>query len=146
MQLLEHLPVYLVVFHILFFWKWYARPFELATSELLSTFYPSWVWMGRQARKLKSWKIDRGYWLNYHAHPVLSSFYPPHVLTAWIGSFLNLDGSFRLLVGSMAIHVFAQSVFWFVTLSCYFVPPTSLFLAITLSYAAWNIRCQPCIS
>jgi len=133
----------IIAIHVLLLWKVYINPYHMATGELISTFFPSWIWMGRQARKLHSWKYD-SYWLNYHAHPVLSSYYPPHVLTAWISSFLNLNASFKLFVYTIYLHMLVQSILWY-----YLLLPLgallALFGSITITYAAFQWRTQPCI-
>ena len=136
----------LILFNLIFFWKIWLNPFTISRSELLSTFYPSWLYIGRQARKCQSWKTEPCFWLNFHAHPVLSSYYPPHVLTAWIASFLDLDTAFVLLTRTILVHFIWMSFGWYFLLSqSYTSIPLLIFGAITLSYSGYTIKQQPCI-
>lgn len=136
----------LILFNFLFFYRLYRNPYTLSRSELLSTFYPSWLYIGRQARKLKLWKYEPCYWLNFHAHPVLSSYYPPHVLTAWIASFLNLDMAFVLLTRTILVHFVWMSIGWYLLLNLNYTGLSLLlFGVLTLTYSAYNIKQQPCI-
>ena len=135
----------LVLAHFLFFWRTYFKPMDFARSELLSTFFPSWIWQGRQIRQFKSWKYDPYYWLNFHSHPVLSSYYPIHVLSAWVGSFLSLDNAFKLLLWSVRLHHLVTSIAWFLTLSYFYEPTIAIFGSFILTYNAFNIKQQPCL-
>ena len=135
----------LFLFHLIFFWQAYSKPISMARSELLSTFFPSWLYLGRQVKEGACYCSDKHFWLNYRAHPVLSSYYPIHVLTAWIGSHLSLNGAFRLLVYSSLFHIFIASVGWFLLINTWAGILISAFGAITLTYSAYNIKQQPCI-
>lgn len=135
----------LLLFHLLFFWKSYTEPFTYSRSELLSTFYPSWIHLGRLIRERKSLREDPYYWLNYHAHPVLSSYYPPHCVSAWVSTWLSLDASFKLLLWSVTLHHLVASFGWYILLSHVFGPQVALFGALTFTYAGYNIKQQPCI-
>ena len=126
-------------YHVLFFGRLYANPMQMATSELLSTFFPSWIHLGRRQ------KHDPYYWLNFGAHPVLSSFYPPHFLSAVIGVRLKIDSAFRLLLFSMLGHLLFASVGWFSFLRLWTDPLIALFGAVTLTYQAFNLKQQPCL-
>ena len=135
----------LIAFHFIFFWRTYLRPFEFSRSELLSTFFPSWIWQGRQIKSLKSWRYDPYFWLNFHSHPVLSSYYPIHVLSAWVGSLLSLDNAFKLLLWSVRLHHLVTSVAWFLTLSYFYEPTVAIFGSFILTYNGFNIKQQPCL-
>ena len=138
--------VILIVYNFLFFWKIWINPFTISRSELLSTFYPSWLYIGRQLRQSKSWKHEPCYWLNFHAHPVLSSYYPPHVITSWIASFLNLDDAFVLLTHTILAHFIWMSLGWYFLLNISYTSiPLLIFGALTLTYSGYNIKQQPCI-
>ena len=135
----------LILFNLLFFYKIWLNPFTISRSELLSTFYPSWLYIGRQARKFQSWRLEPCYWLNFHAHPVLSSYYPPHVLTAWISSFLNLNSAFVLLTRTILVHFVWMSIGWYLLFQTWTTPLIALFGALTLTYSGYNVKQQPCI-
>lgn len=125
----------LVLYHAIFFWGIYRDPFQMATSELLSTFYPTWRHRGKD-----------NYWLRPNCHPVLSTYYPPQILSSLIGRTLSLDASFFVLLWSMLVHILFSSVGWFFLLKPMFGEATAVFGAITLSYQAFNLKQQPCIA
>jgi len=129
---------WLVLFHILFFYSLYTKPFQLATSELLSTFFPSWIKLGRGGRDT--------YWLVPNAHPVLATYYPIHRITAFIGAKLNLDRAFILLVYTVLLHTLWASIGWYLTFRSLFSPLVAVFGAITASYMAYSLKQQPCIA
>jgi len=127
---------WLVLFHILFFYSLYTKPFQLATSELLSTFFPSWIKLGRGGRDT--------YWLVPNAHPVLATYYPIHRITAFIGARLNLDMAFVLLVYTLLLHTLFASIGWYLAFRTLFDPLVAVFGAITASYMAYSLKQQPC--
>ena len=135
----------LIAFHFIFFWRTYLRPFEFSRSELLSTFFPSWIWQGRKIKSLKSWRYDPYFWLNFHSHPVLSSYYPIHALTAWVGAFLSLDNAFKLLLWTIRLHHLVTSLAWFLVFSHFYSNPIALFGSLLLTYNGFNIKQQPCL-
>lgn len=142
---LAGLPIYfLIAYNLLFFYKIWLNPFTISRSELLSTFYPSWLYIGQKIREGKSWRYEPYYWLNFHAHPVLSSYYPPHIITSYIASFLSLDSAFSLLSRTILVHFVFTSIGWYLTVSTWASPTVALFGAITLTYSAYNIKQQPC--
>ena len=106
---------------------------RLATSELLSTFFPTWLRRGN------------GYWLNRKAHPVLSSYYPPNVFSGYLSKYLNLDDSFVLLLCVMFSHVIFGFISWYWLFSQSYEPLLSLFGALTLTFGAYSLKQQPCI-
>ena len=131
----------LVAYHLLFFWKVYSQPFSVARSELLSTFFPSWVHLGRGE------KHDGYYWGNYCAHPVLSSYYPIHWISSRIANKLcSLEEKFRLLIYVVLGHHAWGSIGWFILINHWSNEWVALFGSITLSYSAYNIKQQPCIA
>ena len=125
----------LILFHILFFYTLYTKPFYMATSELLSTFFPYW---------LKGGKRD-SYWLNPHAHPVLSSYYPLNAVSILCRKFFRLDTSFKIYLYQSLMHYLFASVGWYLFLQGHFSPMVSLFGAITLTYQAYHLKQQHCI-
>ncbi len=135
---------FLILFHVLFFWGIYTNPYQLATSELLSTFFPTWIWQGREWVKGRIPKYEACYWLNSHSHPVLSTYYPMQIITSIIGNLLSLDNSFILFLFNGLAHFLVQSIGWYL-----FLKPLgsqiALFGAITFTYQAYHIKQQPCI-
>lgn len=141
---MEKVYFLLVAFHILFFYKLYANPFSLATSELLSTFFPTWIWQGRQWKNLRIPKYDSCFWINAHVHPVLSTYYPISGLLSVLGNFVRLDTAFKVYVYQILGHYLFGSIGYFLLLSNYFGPYVGLFGALTF-YQAYHIKQQPCI-
>lgn len=131
--------VALIAFNLLFFWQAWSNPFSLATSELLSTFFPSWIHQGRGE------KNDKYYWLVPNAHPVLSYYYPTNVLSSFSSSAISLDKSFILFVFIMCGHFLFASIGWYSLISSWSIPLVALFGAITLTYSSYNIKQQPCL-
>lgn len=129
----------LIVYHFLFFWRIYSNPFSVARSELLSTFFTSWVHLGRGE------KHDAFFWGNYHSHPVLSTYYPPHFLSSLVGARLGLGRQFVTLLFSVCCHSLFGSIGWYLLILGWSNPYVALFGAITLTYSAYNIKQQPCI-
>lgn len=128
----------LITFNLLFFWQAWSNPFSLATSELLSTFFPSWIHQGRGE------KNDPYYWIVDSVHPVVSFYYFPSRMLSRISSKMAIDTRFRILVFSLLIHVLCGSVGWLLLFSEFTNPLIALFGAITLNYASYNIKQQPC--
>src|SRR3990167_3758504 len=118
---------------------------RLATSELLSTFFPTWLWQGREWAKARIPRYDPYYWGNAHSHPVLSTYYPPSILSSFIGSFTPIDTSFKILLWSLASHyVLCFAGYYWLFHSFSGVLP-SLFGAITITFGAYSLKQQPCI-
>lgn len=138
--------VVLILFHIAFFYTLYTKPFTMATSELLSTFFPTW---------LKRSKYDN-YWLNTHSHPVLSNYYP---ISSVVRSLLGLqyrhskiqklsemaDVGFCTFLYLCLFHYLLGSIGWFYLLNSKFSYEIALFGALTFTYQAYHIKQQPCI-
>jgi len=106
---------------------------RLATSELLSTFFPTWLRRGN------------GYWLNRKAHPVLSSYYPGDFIPAFIASFFGLDKAFIILLLSLGAHIAFCFFAWYWLLQSSFDPLCGLFGAFTFTFGAYSLKQQPCI-
>ena len=118
---------------------------RLARSELLSTFFPTWIWQGRQWAKWRIPKYDKYYWLSAYSHPVISTYYAPHAIIGFIGSKISLDGAFNLLVWNMLMHMSFSFFGWY----CLVNISTSsnwiaLLGAITFTLAGYNWKQQPC--
>jgi len=107
---------------------------RLATSELLSTFFPTWL------RRDK-----HGYWLNAPSHPVLSWYYPPQIIFQAISSYLKLDHSFILLIWSLGLHIIGSLIGWYYLFNTWSGVLPSLFGALTLTFGAYSLKQQPCI-
>lgn len=137
----------LVLYHFLFFRKFYKDPFLNSTGELLSTHFPHWIWMGRQMNKNKLWLKDDIYYYEPMSIPFLSSFYPIHIITAWISTRLSTDSSFKLLHFTILAHYILGSFLSYFMLLQWFPPLISLFGALTISYVGASQRVQnPCIA
>jgi len=119
---------------------------RLATSELLSTFFPTWIWQGREWAKGRIPKYDPYYWGNSHTHPVLSTYYPFQLIQPIAFSLkLGYNASFKAFLGVLFIHVAFGFVGWYFLLQKSYEPMLSLFGAITLTFGAVSLRQQPCI-
>lgn len=142
MHFVAGIPIYfLVAFNLLFFWQAWSNPFSMATSELLSTFFPSWIHQGRGE------KYDPYYWIVPNAHPVLSRYYPPQILVSWLSRLQssNLDRDFKRFVRYSLVHFLWASVGWYLLFRLFSWPLVGLFGAITLTYSSYNIKQQPCL-
>jgi hypothetical protein len=126
--------IILILFNLFFFHRLWANPFEMATSELLSTFFPTWINGGKRDN----------YWLNPKCHPVLSRFYP----MVWCQKLLekaSLDVAFHILVRTLLFHFMFCSLGWYILLSRTFSPRVAIFGALTFTYQAMHLRQQPCL-
>lgn len=119
-------------------WRRFSR------SELLSTFFPTWIWQGRMWAKGKVPKHDGHFWIVADAHPVLATYYPPNIVTSLCSAFLSIDKSFILLVLNLLIHISLQFAGWFILCSQFAGNLVALFGAITLTFSAYNWKQQPC--
>lgn len=117
---------------------------KFSRSELLSTFFPSWMWQGRQWSKGRIPKYDPYFWINAHAHPVVSTYYPPNILSSYVLSKASIDTKFFGFVFSMFAHICFMFIGWFCCLNSCNSSLISLFGAITLTFSAYNWKQQPC--
>ena len=108
---------------------------RLATSELLSTFFPTWLRRDKHA-----------YWLNSSAHPVLSIYYPIQY-TFWFitRKQTSLDDSFKTFLGFLIAHVAMGFLGWYYLLQSFSGMWVSIFGALTLTFGAYSLKQQPCI-
>lgn len=136
---MEKLSIFLLtVWHFAFFWRFYRNPNLLATSEVLSTFFPHWRWMGLQLRSGTLPLIDKIYYKYPACIPFLSTFYPPSMIT-------SLTGNFRVYTILILSHYWLASILAFSMLRHYFSLNIALFGALSLVYNAYNIKVQtPC--
>lgn len=119
--------------------------FRFATSELLSTFFPTWIWQGREWRKGRIPKYDPYYWGNAHAHPVLSTYYPFGIVSSIWSSILSLDKAFTLFILTIGIHCCFGFIGWFLLFNSFSDTIPSLFGALTITFGAYSLKQQPCI-
>ena len=119
--------------------------FRFATSELLSTYFPTWIWQGREWRKWRVPKHDPCYWGNAHAHPVLSTYYPPSIFASYFASKLSLDNSFISYCVFLISHYVLTFTSYYWLFHTFSEPLPSLFGAITITFGAYALKQQPCI-
>ena len=118
---------------VLFWRKFLWNPYLLCTSEIASTFFPHWRWIGRQLRQGIFPSQDDIYYKLPGSIPFLATFYPPNLISAWLGSFLKEDHAFRLYAYFIIIHFLLCSFFAYELFG-------NLFGAITLAYAGYVIK------
>ena len=140
-----HFETILVLYWFVFFWRFLIDPLKLSTSELLSKHFPHWIHLGRELRKFRFPAKDN-YFVYPACIPFLSMFYPPHLLSAFLGSFFRLNNAFRILVYSELIHYLLCSFLSFRMFSQWYPAEIALFGALTLTYMAYSIKLiNPCI-
>ena len=127
------MPIVILVGYWLIFWrKFLVNPYLLSTSELASTFFPYWIWMGRK------WQSTESIYYRYPASiPFLSMFYPLSYIASKLTKFLSIDMSFRYYTLFILLHYLLASLISYKVMG--------LFGAITLTYAGYCIKPQtPC--
>ena len=138
----------LTIFHVAFFRRFYfQQSYYGATAEVLETYLGSSRLLGEWLRGKRRWGDDPYYYANPTALPFLSLWYPPHCLQAYLGSFCSLNGAYRLLTTTMALH------YWLASISVYILwrnlsvssPWIAGLAALTLSYSAYSMKPTPCI-
>lgn len=105
----------------------------MATGELLSTFFPTW---------LKGGKRD-SYWGDKSAYPVLNYYYP--FKFRWAMAQAGTDKCFTSFVDILLLHYLLASIGWYLLLNAQFGSLVAIFGAITFTYQAFHIRQQPCL-
>lgn len=141
LRCLEELSVIvLTVYHFSFWWRFYSNPFRHATSEVLSNFFPHWLWLGRRLRAWESPFTDKIYYRFPAGIPFLSTFYPPYLATAYLSSFLSKDTAFRVYSVLILIHSLLGSIFAFIMFRQFSHPLVALFGSLSLTYSAYMIR------
>jgi len=135
------MQVALLVLYFFIFWhKFIINPYKLCTSEIASTYFPHWRWMGMELRRGVFPASDNIYYKLPGSIPFLSTFYPPSLVLSYIGSFLSLDRAFRLYVYMIIGHYLLASLFAYWLFG-------NLFAAITLAYAGYVIKPNtPCFA
>ena len=125
--------LFLVLYWIIFWQKFLWNPYLLCTSEIASTFFPHWRWMGNQLRQGIFPSQDNIYYKLPGSIPFLATFYPPNLISAWFGSFLKEDHAFKLYAYMIIGHFLLCSIFAYQLFG-------NLFGAITLAYAGYCIK------
>lgn len=123
----------LTAYWLLFWRKFLFNPYLLCTSEVASTFFPHWIWMGRQLRAGIFPAQDDIYYKYPGSIPFLASFYPPYLIASFLASFLSIDRAFRCYVYFILLHFLLASVLAYNLFG-------NLFGAITLAYAGYVIK------
>ena len=128
------------LFHLGCFWRFYLKnPYWYARGEALEQGFASSVLLGRCLRRHEV-VDDPYYYPDYRALPFLSSYYPPHVIQAWIGSFLTLNQAWVVYWGTMVLHFLGASIFAYILLEPLQSSLTQLFGAVTLSYLPYSLK------
>ena len=140
--------VLLTLFHLAFFRRFYFQtPYADSTAEVLETYLGSSRLLGDWLRGRKRWGDDPYYYANPTALPFLSTWYPPHCLQAYLGSFCSLNGAYRALLITMALHYWLTSMSVYTLLRTWNVLPhwNAGLSALSLSYLAYAVKPTPCI-
>lgn len=131
--------VALVLFHLVFFRKFYfINPYYYARGEVLECEFPSSRLLGEALRRGEL-PGDPYYYPHYTALPFKSSFYPPHMLQAYLGSFLAVDSAFILYWCVLLLHYLLASVGAYLLFSSY-GSAIALFGAITLTHSGYCVK------
>lgn len=120
---------YLIAYWLIFWRDKLKNPYQLCTSEIASTYFPFWLWMG------KSWQPTDDIYYKYPACiPFLSMFYLPSVIASKLTRFLTIDAAFRIYAYFILAHYLLASFIAYKVLG--------LFGALTLTYAGYCIKPQ----
>ena len=120
---------YLVIYWFIFWQKFLRNPYLLSTSEIATTNFPHWIWMGRK------WRATDEIYYKYPASiPFMSMWYFPNVLVSKLSRYLSLDSAFKLYVYFILAHYLLASIIAYKVLG--------LFGALTLTYAGYCIKPQ----
>lgn len=117
----------LFLFWCIFFRKFIFSPYDFATSDHMSTYFSSWRYFGQQLRKRESLH-DPYHFGSVSGIPFTCVWYPVHLITGLVGSFMSLNMSFIFYTGQLLLHYFLASIFAYILFG-------NLFMAITLAYA-----------
>ena len=129
--------LFIILYHFLFFWDMYANPFNYCRGELAHQFFPSFIHLGRGERS------DPYYWLNYKAHPMLASFYPPHWILARLTTKLSLNLRYKLLLYLVTLHKLFEGIGWYLLFGG---GTLGILCSISLTYLSFTLRNEPAIS
>ena len=137
---MENLPFFVLIIlcHLLFYWKFYRHPFIQSTSELIQNFFPHWKWLGSTKNPFR----DDIFYKYPASIPFLSTFYPPHYLSAKISQCLSLDHSFILLNSGIILHGLLSSILSFIMFRQWYSIEISFFGSVLLTYKSYMIKIQ----
>ncbi len=114
-----------------------AKIFKFATGDLISYDWPFWIHLGRSIRIFNF--SDPFHFPTVFGFPILMSWYPLHLITAFIGSFMRLDSAFVLYVLNHLAHYLLACVFCFLYFQSFGVV-AALFGAIALAFASTFLK------
>ena len=121
---------------------------RLSRSELLSTFFPTWIWQGRMWSTWRIPKYDPYYWINAHAHPVVSTYYPFSAVVSYaLGIFRPQGASNKGYISLLALfgaHIIFGAIGWYTLVHLWANSYIAIFGAITFTLAGYNWKQQPC--
>lgn len=141
----------LICFHLLLFRRFYfVNPYVYATSEALEQGFASSQLLGRHLRASGLFSLrpvqDHCYYPDHSALPFLSTYYWPHRLQAWLGSWLPLNQAWWLYSLTMVLHFLMASLAVQMSLSALgWGTLPSLFGSITISYLGYAMKQNSCI-
>lgn len=119
----------LVIYWLIFWQKFLRNPYLLCTSEIMTTNFPHWIWMGRK------WRAEDSIYYRFPASiPFMSMWYWPNVCVSYISKFLCIDKAFTLYTWFILGHYLLASLIAYKVLG--------LFGALTLTYAGYCIKPQ----
>lgn len=128
---------YLIIYWFLFWQKFLRNPYLLCTSEVASTNFPHWIWMGRK------WRMRDDLYYKYPASiPFLSMWYFPSVLVSKFSKHLSLDGAFKLYTYFILSHYLLGSILSYLMFRQWTGEIGAIFGALTLTYAGYCIKPQ----
>ena len=137
----------LTCYHALLFRRFYFQnSYVYARSEALEQGFASSQLLGaalRAGRRVD----DRYFFPDYRALPVLSGYYPPHLVQAWIGSFLSLNHAWILYSLTMVSHFWLSSVsVYILAIHMGYAPLIAGFASVTLSSLGYAMKQNSCIT
>ena len=141
----------LICYHLLLFRKFYfLNPYVYARSEALEQgFASSWL-LGQQLRRtgILSPTVDEPFYYPDHAAlPFLSTYYWPHRLQAWMGSWLSLNQAWILYSLTMVLHFLLCSVSVYILATAMgSAPIVAGLMSVTLSTLGYALKQNSCIS
>lgn len=123
----------LIAYWFIFWFGKLRNPYQLCTSELMTTNFPFW----RSGAPFK----DSIYYKYPICIPFLSTLYPPSYIASKLAKFFTLDRAFTYYVYFILAHYLVASMIAF-QLFLPYGEIEAVFGAITLTYAGFNIKPQ----
>lgn len=123
----------LISYWLFFWWGKLRNPYQLCTSELMTTNFPFW-YAGAPFK-------DSIYYKYPICIPFLSTTYPPSYITSKLSSLFTLDTAFKVYAYFILAHYLLASMIAF-QLFLPYGKTEALFGAITLTYSGFNIKPQ----